>query len=76
VLLEVPVEVARKRLETSARDRLEHQDAGFHARVAAGYQELAARDPGRWVVVDGTRGIDDVTDAVADAVERRLGRPR
>jgi dTMP kinase len=75
VLLEVPVEVARKRLETSARDRLEHQDAGFHARVAAGYRELAAADPGRWVVVDGTGGVDDVAEAVADAVVRRLGRP-
>ncbi len=75
VLLEVPIEVARERLATSARDRLERQDPGFHARVAAGYRELAAADPGHWVVVDGTGGIDAVAEAVAAVVERRLGRP-
>ncbi len=72
ILLEVPLAVARARLD-GVPDRLERQDAAFHERVAVGYKELAGRDPGHWVVVDGDRGADEVAHAVAAAVESRLG---
>jgi dTMP kinase len=54
-------------------DRFEREDGGFHERVAAGFEELAAAEPDRWVVVDGGGTIDEVAGRVAAAVESRLG---
>jgi dTMP kinase len=54
VLLDVPPAVATARQGGRALDRVEARDAGFHQRVRDGYHALAASDPVRWVVVDGT----------------------
>ena len=53
LLLEMDATVADARM-TGKRDRLEREDASFHARAAAGYRELAARFPERIVVLDAT----------------------
>jgi dTMP kinase len=50
---------------------LEAEDAGFHARVKAGFAALAAADPERWVVVDASGPVEAVVEAVAAAVEAR-----
>jgi thymidylate kinase len=34
---------------------------------------MAAADPDRWVVVDGTRSPDEVAAAIRTAVRERLG---
>jgi dTMP kinase len=75
VLLDVPVEVAAARLAErgGALDRFEGEDGAFHERVAAGFRELAAADPERWVVVDGTGAVTEVARRVADACRARLG---
>jgi dTMP kinase len=75
VLIDVPVPVARERRAAGGADRLERLDADFHERVRAGYQALAAEDPDRWVVVDGTEELDAVAHQVASAVVQRLGHP-
>ena len=67
VLLDVPPALARQR-RGGRPDRMEAEDEAFHERVAAGYRQLAAADPDRWVVVDGTGDIDDVARTVRDAV--------
>jgi dTMP kinase len=53
ILLDVPLEVAASR-RAGARDRIEAEDPHFHRRVAAGFHALAAGDPDRWAVIDGT----------------------
>jgi dTMP kinase len=72
VLLDVPVAVAGAR--DGSPDRFEAEAAAFHTRVAEGYRRLAAADD-RWVVVDGTRPVDEVAAAVRAAVAARLGVP-
>jgi dTMP kinase len=74
VLLDVPPEVAAARFggDRTSRDKLESAGDDFHRRVAAGYAELAAGDPERWVVVDGAAGVDEVAARVRAAVERWL----
>lgn len=74
VLLDVPLAVAAVRVGAS-RDRFEAEAGGFHRRVADGYRALAAADPGRWVVVDGTGAVDAVAAAVRAVVGERLGVP-
>lgn len=74
VLVDVAPSVADHRRST-ARDRLEKLDAGFHTRVRDGYLALAASHPTGWAVVDGDGSVAEVSDAVRAAVESRLGWP-
>jgi dTMP kinase len=57
----------RARLQRQ-RDRLERESEGFHARVAEGYRELAARFPERVVVLEGTRPADELAEEVYGAL--------
>ena len=52
-------------------DRFESEESAFFERVRATYLQLAANDPGRFVVVDATQPIDAVKAAI-DAVARIL----
>ena len=51
-------------------DRIERADDAFHARVAAGYEELAGLFPERIVVLDGTLDPDRLADRIADELRR------
>lgn len=76
VLIEVPVAVAAGRRDGSADDRLERLGPSFQQRVADGFRRLAADDPDRWMVVDGTGSVEDVAAAVWTGVRSRLGDGR
>jgi dTMP kinase len=75
VLIEVPADLAAKRLTRGRHDRFEALGAAFHQRVADGFHRLAADDPETWTVVDGTGAIDAVSEAVWSAVREQLGVP-
>ncbi len=47
-------------------DRIERAGAEFWPRVVAGYRELAARFPDRFVVVDGARAVDEIAEEVRE----------
>ncbi|HLN43177.1 MAG TPA: dTMP kinase [Acidimicrobiales bacterium] len=74
VVLDVPVAVARERLDldTAGADRLERLDAGFHERVRAGYLALADADPGTWAVLDAAGDVAAVARQVMAVVVERL----
>lgn len=67
ILLDVPAEVAVTRMKPEA-DRMESAGDDFHRRVAEGYRALAAGDPGRWRVVDGSGSVQDVEALVLAAI--------
>jgi len=67
ILLDVPAPVAAARMGGSP-DRMEAAGDDFHRRVADGYRALAAAQPGRWAVVDGSGTVEDVATRVAGAV--------
>ena len=73
ILIDVPADVLAHRLRHRQLDRFEREPADFHARVLAGFQEMAAADTDRWVVVDGNAQPDGVERAVRAAVRDRLG---
>jgi dTMP kinase len=72
VVIDVPLPVARARLEQVAADRLERLDEAFFLRVRDGYLALAAEDPRRWVVIDGDAEIGAVAAVIRDAVVARI----
>jgi len=73
VLFDVPPAVSKARLEgIKMPDRFEREQLEFFARVREGYLDLARAEPERMVVVDASRPIQAVTNAVIEAVEARL----
>lgn len=73
VLLDVSADVVAERLGARGLDRMESAGEDFHRRVAGGFRTLAADDPARWVVVDGSPPVEEVAAAVRAAVRDRLG---
>lgn len=73
VLLDVDDATSATRLG-AVQDRLEAAGRDFHAKVADGFRTLAAADPGHWLVVDGTRSVDEVARQVARAVDAITAR--
>jgi dTMP kinase len=63
IIVDVPLDVARAR--RGRGDRIEAEGAEFHARVAAGYRELALEDPAHVLMVDGSGTPPEVHERVA-----------
>ena len=59
-----------------ATDRLEDEDDGFRARVAAGYRAQAEAELARWARVDGSGDVASTADEVTRIVAARLGLVR
>ena len=68
ILLDVPAEVAVTRMKREP-DRMEAAGDEFHRRVAEGYRVLAAADPRRWRVVEGSGSVQEVEALVMKAFE-------
>jgi dTMP kinase len=49
-------------------DRIESEDANFHAKVADAYLRIAEEHPERFVLVDASKEADDVHQQVREAL--------
>lgn len=74
IYIDVPTDVLNERLAKRDLDRFEREGADFFARIAEGFRELRAADPGRWVIIDGTVPKDDVEAAIRAQVDDRLNQ--
>ena len=72
VLLDMPARDALLRGDGGESDYMERQDLAFHERVHAGYRELAAGAPQRWLVLDAARPADEITEAVWSRVAQLI----
>ena len=74
LLIDLPVQdgLSRKSGEEITRFE-ERRDVAFHRRVRDGFLALAAAEPDRFRVIDGTATIEEVTDALFEAAAVRLG---
>jgi dTMP kinase len=76
VLLELPVDVGLARKAGGSEwDSIGQESREFHERVHAGFRELAAREPERWLVVDATASPEEVGKRIWERVERLVGEP-
>jgi dTMP kinase len=73
IVLDVPPEVAAERMARPL-DRMEQQGAAFHARVRDGFLAEAGRAPGKIVVVNAARSIEEVQAEIRGIVESREPR--
>ena len=71
ILLDVPTAQGFARLRHS-RDRMERKTLAFHRRVRRGFLRLAAREPGRFVILDARQPTGAVRQQLMSVVGRRL----
>jgi dTMP kinase len=80
VLLDIDVEeglrrkLAAQQVGQSHLDRLDQEDLAFHRRVRDGYLQMAAAEPGRWLVVDATRSVEEIQRSIQAKADALLAR--
>lgn len=74
LILDLPVEAGLARAAArSTADRYEKLGADFHARIRAGFADIARREPTRCVVLDAARDADVVYASITETLRQRLG---
>jgi dTMP kinase len=72
-VLDVDAETARSRMQQPRRaDRMEQQPAEFYEQVRRAYRELAAQEPNRIVLIDGSRGADKIENEIWETLQARF----
>jgi dTMP kinase len=72
-VLDVDAATAHPRMQQPRRaDRMEQQPAEFYERVRQAYRELAAREPSRIVLLDGSRDADKIENEIWEIVSSRF----
>jgi len=72
--LNIPPEHGFSRKNKGDFDRFEKEAFNFHQRVLDGYLKLAAREPERWLVIDATKGKDEISQIIWQRVSQLLPR--
>lgn len=77
LLFDLPVELglARAAGRAGTAERFEALGRDFHARVRAGFLELAAAEPARFAVIDATQAPEVVTAQMLAVLRERLDLP-
>ncbi len=72
----VGLERARRRIESKSgprEERFELEALEFHCSVRAAYLEIARAEPQRFITVDGSGGVEEISEAiVAQVLQNRL----
>lgn len=73
LILDLPVEagLARAAARGGAENRYERMDLDFHRRLRQGFLDIAARHPGRCVVIDAGQRPEEVHATVLQAVRAK-----
>ena len=75
-ILDVPVEIGLQRAAArrgdGAPDRFEGEDVKFHQDLREAYQQIAAEDPQRCVLIDATASPDAVSGRIWRALRDHL----
>jgi dTMP kinase len=74
ILIDVAVDVGRRRKDGALLDRLESERVEFHQRVRESYLRLARRAPKRIRVVDGARPAEELQVEVRHLAGEVLAR--
>ena len=73
-VLDVDPGIAHSRMRRTARrpDRMEQESTEFYEQVREAYRELAAREPNRIVLIDGSRAENNIENEIWEIIARRL----
>jgi dTMP kinase len=74
-ILDVDEQTAHLRMQEPRRaDRMEQEPAEFYDRVRKAYRELAAAEPKRIVLIDGSKPPDEIEEKIWQALASRFSR--
>ncbi|HTR85466.1 MAG TPA: dTMP kinase [Reyranella sp.] len=75
LILDLPIEtgLTRAAARRGTETRYESLPRDFHARVRAGFLDIAKKEPQRCAVIDATQDIETIANAIARTVGERLG---
>ena len=71
--IDVQAGINRRTVGGEEMNRLDLESIQFHERVRAGYQQLVAAEPERWICIEANRPIDDIQKDVQDILIAKLG---
>lgn len=71
VFLDTPDETIAERMSRRDLDRFEAAGEEFHARVLAGFREMASADPDHWITVRAIGTVDRVAEQIHAALVER-----
>ena len=72
-VLDVDAATAHSRMQQPRRaDRMEQQPAEFYEQVRQAYRELAAREPGRIVLLDGAHDAGEIENEIWEMISSRF----
>lgn len=73
LIFDLPVDVGLARAQSRGGEmRFESKGLAFHERLREGFRAIAAAEPHRCAVVDGSQSMDEVEAAIWQAVSQRL----
>ena len=73
IYIDVPLEILIERLKKRELDRFEREDSAFFERIDAGFRAMAADDPQRWIIIDGTPPKGELEKIISKKLLERLG---
>jgi dTMP kinase len=73
-VLDVDIATAQRRLQSHARrpDRMEQQPNEFYEAVRRGYRDLAADEPNRVILIDGSRAAEQIETEIWQILSARF----
>lgn len=78
LILDLPAEEGLKRAAARAKatgdstDRFESMSLRFHENLRREFRDIAEAEPDRCVIIDASRSVEQVSDAITAAVQERL----
>lgn len=73
-LVDLPEEIGLSRILAKDADRLEQESMEFHKRVRLGFLDLAAKEPDRFIILDGKKGIKEIHNDVIRVIDKELNK--
>jgi dTMP kinase len=73
-IFDIPVELSRQRLSQigKGKDRMESEGPQFFDRVRQGYMDAASSSPAQIKLLDGSKGMDELTEEVLSVIKARI----
>jgi dTMP kinase len=71
-LLDISVEESMRRISDRGKDRMEEEPDSFHIKVREEFLNLASEDEDRFVVLDGTKPIDEIFVLIKEIILNKL----
>ena len=66
--LDISVDLSIRRRELKSNDRIENKGHEYLKRVRSGFIEIANKNPNRFIVIDGSEGIEDVSKKIWEII--------